>query len=97
MRKYISDTMADIGADAEDDRYRIEDVPWTQYFSGSLALHGAFWHDRFGMRRSHGCVNISPPDAQRVFAHTLPQVPRGWHGAATFKTGFRSSKVLVTE
>ena len=41
--KYVASTMSDIGADA-DDRYSIEDVPWTQFFSGSIALHGAFWH-----------------------------------------------------
>lgn len=97
QRKHITDTMSDIGADAADDRYSIEDVPWTQYFKGSLALHGAFWHERFGMQRSHGCVNLSPIDAQYIFARTWPAVPEGWHGASTFKSGQKSSLVVVTE
>ena len=67
--KYVASTMSDIGADA-DDRYSIEDVPWTQFFSGSIALHGAFWHGGFGLRHSHGCVNLSPFDAHRIFNHT---------------------------
>jgi lipoprotein-anchoring transpeptidase ErfK/SrfK len=96
-RKFVSDTMANLGPEAGDDSYRIEDVPWTQYFDGSFALHGAFWHTRFGLRRSHGCVNLSPQDARWVFEHTWPEVPEGWHGVSTERTGFRGSRVVVTE
>jgi hypothetical protein len=94
--KYVASTMSDIGADA-DDRYSIEDVPWTQFFSGSIALHGAFWHGGFGLRHSHGCVNLSPFDAHRVFNHTWPELAEGWHGISTDKTGFHASKVYITE
>ena len=75
----------------------IDDVPVTEYFSGSIALHGAFWHERFGLRRSHGCVNLSPHDARRVWSHTLPAVEAGWHGVSTDKTGQPASKVYITE
>ena len=95
--KYVADTMSDLGPEAGDDRYKIEDVPWTEYFSGSLALHGAFWHDRFGLPRSHGCINLAPLDAHRLFNHTWPVVPEGWHGVTTDGTGLRGSKVLITE
>ncbi len=97
-RKYVSDTMANLGPEAGDDSYRIDDVPWTQYFSGSIALHGAFWHHRFGLRRSHGCVNLAPRDARYVFARTWPEIPPGWHGVSTDRgTGFEGSRVVVTE
>jgi L,D-transpeptidase catalytic domain len=95
--KYIADSMSDIGPEAGDERYSIEDVPWTQYFSGSIAMHGAFWHERFGLRRSHGCVNLSPYDAHRVFDHTWPVVEDGWHGTSTDQTGLPASKVYVSE
>jgi hypothetical protein len=95
--KYVADTMSDLGPDAGDERYKIEDVPWTQYFSGSLALHGAFWHERFGLRRSHGCINLSPADARRAFEHTCPLLPEGWHGISTDRTGFKGSTVVITE
>jgi hypothetical protein len=94
--KYVATTMSDIGADA-DDRYSIEDVPWTEYFSGSVALHGAFWHGGFGLRHSHGCVNLSPFDAHRIFNHTWPELPEGWHGISTDLTGLKASKVYITE
>jgi hypothetical protein len=97
-RKFISDTMADLGPEAGDEAYRIEDVPWTQYFDGSVALHGAFWHARFGLRRSHGCVNLAPADARWVFEHTWPEIPAGWHGVNIERgTGFRGSRVIVTQ
>lgn len=95
--KYVADTMSDLGPDAGDARYKIEDVPWTQYFTGSVALHGAFWHAGFGLRRSHGCINLSPLDARWVFAHTRPLLPDGWHGISTEAGGAAGSKVLVTK
>jgi hypothetical protein len=52
------------------------DVPFAQYI-GRVALHGAFWHDRFGTPVSHGCINVSIRDAQRLFAFTEPALPRG--------------------
>lgn len=96
-KKMVTDTMADLGPDAGDDTYRIQDVPWTQYFEGSFALHAAFWHHRFGLQRSHGCVNLAPADAHRVFQETWPRVPDGWHGVSTRLTGFRYSRVHVTD
>ncbi len=59
--------------------YSIEDVPWVMYFSGSFALHGAFWHGDFGRVRSHGCVNLSPDDARWIFQWSSPTLPDGWH------------------
>ncbi|MBC7171427.1 MAG: L,D-transpeptidase, partial [Polyangiaceae bacterium] len=41
-------------------------------------LHAAFWHDAFGERRSHGCVNLSPSDARYIFEFTQPALPPGW-------------------
>lgn len=96
-RKMVTDTMADPGSDLGDDRYRIEDVPWTQYFDGSIALHAAFWHAQFGITRSHGCVNIPPRDAHWIFQRTWPEVPEGWHGVSTeVGTRTRGSRVVVT-
>ena len=51
------------------DYYFLEDVPWILYYDGARALHGAYWHDKFGARSSHGCVNLSPLDARWLFDH----------------------------
>jgi len=76
--KHVSTTMDD--PDAGDESYSIEDVPWTMYFEGSYALHAAFWHDRFGRPRSHGCVNLAPADARWLFMFSSPELPPGFHG-----------------
>jgi hypothetical protein len=76
--KHISATMDN--DTATDGPYSIEDVPWIMYFDGSTALHGAFWHSRFGHERSHGCVNMTPHDAHELFGWVGPRLPDGWHG-----------------
>ena len=59
--------------------YSIQDVPWVQFFKGSYGLHAAFWHNDFGHRRSHGCINLSPTDARYLFTFTQPVLPPGWN------------------
>ncbi|MEM1414588.1 MAG: L,D-transpeptidase [Myxococcota bacterium] len=76
--KYLSTTMT--GADPVDGPYEVDQVPWTQYFWQSYALHGAYWHDDFGVVRSHGCVNVAPHDARFLFEFTKPELPDQWHG-----------------
>src|SRR5688572_23234127 len=59
--------------------FELRDVPWIQYFDAGFALHGVYWHDVFGVPRSHGCINLSPIDARVVFNWTEPRLPEGWH------------------
>ncbi|MEI8131754.1 MAG: L,D-transpeptidase [Leptolinea sp.] len=47
--------------------YYLEDVPWTMYFDQLRAIHGAYWHARFGYDASHGCVNLSIGDSRWVY------------------------------
>jgi lipoprotein-anchoring transpeptidase ErfK/SrfK len=76
--KLRSSTMDNLEDERATSNYAIEDVPYVQFFSKGVALHGAFWHHGFGRVRSHGCVNLAPLDAQRVFAFTGPKLPAGW-------------------
>jgi len=56
------------------------EVNYPQNFEGPYSLHGAYWHDRWGQKKSAGCVNLAPIDARRLFAWTDPPLPEGWHG-----------------
>lgn len=71
--------MDDIERTDVDKNYSIQDVPWVQFFKGSYGFHAAFWHDDFGRRRSHGCINLSPADARYLFQFTQPILPPGWN------------------
>jgi lipoprotein-anchoring transpeptidase ErfK/SrfK len=58
------------GADA----YDLPNVPWVMFFYNDqvgkgegFSLHGAYWHDNFGYPMSHGCVNISPANAEKLY------------------------------
>lgn len=73
--------------------FELRDVPYVQYFQDGYAMHSAYWHDHFGLARSHGCINLAPIDALRVFRFTDPPVPEGWHGT-TVDTGKGTSVVI---
>ncbi len=76
--KHISTTMN--ATDPIDGFYEVEEVPWTMYYHGGYALHGAYWHTDFGKVRSHGCTNIAPVDARWLYYWSDPDVPPDWHG-----------------
>jgi len=82
--KHVSTTMS---SDEVGEEFELRDVPYVQYFEQGYALHGAYWHDRFGTPKSHGCVNLSPEDARRLFFFTEPALPSGWHGVMKALTG----------
>lgn len=61
------------GASGQPDFYYIENIPYIMYFDNDIALHGAYWHDRFGYRQSHGCVNLTIMDAWWLYEFTRPE------------------------
>ncbi|MBV6392871.1 MAG: hypothetical protein KPEEDBHJ_02098 [Anaerolineales bacterium] len=70
--KIISKNMT---AGNEGSGYSTPAVPWCTFIAtGGVAIHGAFWHNAFGERRSHGCVNVTPEDAKWIFRWTMPYV-----------------------
>ena len=83
-RMWLKESEADMKGLNGEDPYSVATVPWTQFFfpEKGLALHTAYWHDQFGTRRSHGCVNLAPRDARWLYFWSDPQVPAGWTMAA---------------
>jgi hypothetical protein len=82
--KHLSATM---NSDVTGEEFELQDIPYVQYFEGGYALHAAYWHDDFGKPRSHGCINLAPEDARRLFFWTEPKVPPGWHSVLRPLTG----------
>jgi len=52
------------------ENYNLPDVPNVMYFYHDYAIHGAYWHWKFGTRVSHGCVNLKLPDAKWLYDWT---------------------------
>ena len=71
--RLTSDSMS--GAAGAPDAYALQHVPWVMYFHHSVSLHGTYWHDDFGYRRSHGCVNMSISDARWLYDWFLEAEP----------------------
>ena len=47
--------------------YYLPDVPYIMYFYKDYGIHGTYWHNNFGVPMSHGCVNLSIPDAEWAY------------------------------
>ena len=65
--RLLTDGMAGSYTPDRSDYYYLERVPWVMYFDKARALHGEYWHDGLGFKRSHGCVNMAPLDARWLF------------------------------
>lgn len=48
--------------------YSVTDVPHVLYINyDAEALHGAYWHNNFGQRMSHGCINLPLDVAEFIY------------------------------
>ena len=61
--------------------YNLPNVPYVMFFENEsvpgwrgYGLHGTYWHNAFGTQRSHGCVNLPTPIAERLFYWTTPEL-----------------------
>ena len=56
--------------------YDLPGVPWIIYITESgIAFHGTYWHNDFGIARSHGCINLPSKASKWLYRWTLPSVP----------------------
>jgi hypothetical protein len=49
------------------ENYSMGNTPWNLMFKNHYYIHSAPWHNNFGERMSHGCVNTSIPDAEWIY------------------------------
>jgi hypothetical protein len=89
--KFVTATMV---SSTNDDFVHTE-VQYVQNFHGPHALHGAYWHDAWGEPKSGGCINLSPLDAQRLFAWSEPPMPKDWYGMRSVKEMGPATIVVV--
>lgn len=61
------------------DYYNLPNVPYTMFYyndevskSRGFSIHGAYWHNNFGHPMSHGCVNMRPEDAGKIYYWVSP-------------------------
>ncbi len=48
--------------------YKLEEVRYVTYFYLDFAIHGSYWHAKYGLApQSHGCVNATVYDASLIY------------------------------
>jgi LysM repeat protein len=62
QRKYPAVRMT--GGTPGIDYYDLPNVPYTMFFYQGYAIHGTYWHNKFGQPMSHGCVNLPTDEAK---------------------------------
>jgi len=74
-------------------------VPWTSFFAeGGYALHGAYWHNNFGLPMSRGCINMRNEDAKWLFRWVTPAWdPYAVASDREWEVRGRGTKLIVTE
>jgi len=79
--KVASRHMGDGRLTSDPAAYELPGVPWAMFFHElGFALHGAYWHNNFGLRMSHGCVNLPNPAAKWLFRWSTPVFdPTTWY------------------
>jgi lipoprotein-anchoring transpeptidase ErfK/SrfK len=94
-RIQFKDRYSYMSPDPEQKKFFISDVPYIQYFRGPFAIHAAFWHEDFGEPMSGGCINLSPQDAERLFAWTEPPLPPSWQGVRSGPPNGRGTVIQI--
>lgn len=65
---YAKDRIAVMAsAPGAEEEYYVPDVPYVSWVTGSVAIHGTYWHSSFGSVRSHGCINVSVSNGAWIF------------------------------
>jgi lipoprotein-anchoring transpeptidase ErfK/SrfK len=55
------------------DIFDLPGVPWNIFFDlEGRAIHGTYWHNDFGLRRSHGCLNVPIHAARWIYRWVQP-------------------------
>ena len=67
LGRYLINTKLDKQDMGGSTSFYLPDVPWVMYFYAGYALHGAYWHNNFGLPMSHGCINILPTEAELLY------------------------------
>lgn len=48
-------------------KYFLKDVPNIMYFYQGYAIHGAYWHNLFGRKATHGCINLPVKESEWLY------------------------------
>ncbi len=73
-------------------------VPWTMFFLNppGYAIHGAYWHNNFGIQMSHGCINMRNEEAKWLYRWANPVFKTPIKGRFDWHQNGWGTRVIVT-
>jgi len=96
--KYPSKHMGGVVATGAPGSYTLPGVPWTAFFvyETGVAFHGTYWHNNFGNRMSHGCINMRNIDAKWFFCWTSPPYDPPYKGHCDWNNNGYGTRIIIT-
>jgi len=74
--------------------YDLPGIPFPVYFApNGVAIHGTYWHNDYGRRHSHGCVNVPSQAARWIFRWVHP--PISYNKYTQFSGADNGTRVVV--
>ena len=71
--RHMSNRPEDEEEEPPPDLFDLPGVPWNVFFDfEGRAIHGTYWHNDFGVPRSHGCLNVPIDAARWIYRWTYP-------------------------
>jgi lipoprotein-anchoring transpeptidase ErfK/SrfK len=96
IAKYLADDMDSATVPTAERAYFMPNVPFTQSFiDDGSAIHGTYWHDKFGAQESQGCVNLTWNDATYLFEQTRPELAAG--DTVIWARGDQRTTILIVD
>ncbi len=95
--KYPSKHMGLVVATGAPGSYTLPGVPWTTFFvyETGVAFHGTYWHNNFGTKMSHGCVNMRNVDAKWLFRWVNPPYEPPYRNHCEWYQTGRGTRILI--
>ena len=71
--RHMSNRPYEEGQEVVGEIFDLPGIPWNTFFHLSgTAIHGTYWHNDFGIRRSHGCLNVTTLAAHWIYRWVFP-------------------------
>lgn len=96
--KYPSKHMGAVFATGAPGSYSLPGVPWSAFFvyETGVAFHGTYWHNNFGNRMSHGCINMRNSDAKWFFCWANPPYDPPYRDHCDWYSTGRGTRMIIT-
>lgn len=95
--KYPTKHMGSVISTGAPGGYSLPGVPWATFFiyETGVAFHGTYWHNNFGHKMSHGCINMKTEDAKWLYRWINPPYEPPYRGHCDWGVNGRGTRIEI--